>query len=113
MHPVIVLPHSSLYLNMRFFAKLMFICNCCFLAAALFHYTKLFQTHTNYPQPLNFVKGSIVILAEFGWIFNLLFVLLAGVWLLLRKPLRVPRWLLLFNALVLVFQIYYYFFDKS
>jgi len=95
---------------MRFFAKLMFICNCCFLVAALFHYTKMYQTDADYPQALNFLKGTIVIIAEFGWLFNFVFVLLAGI-LWLRKRLTVAKWLVLFNTAVLAFQIYYYFFD--
>jgi hypothetical protein len=95
---------------MRFFAKLMFLCNCCFLVAASFHYAHLYQSAADFPQPLNFLKGTIVIVAEVGWLFNLVFVLLAGVFLLLKKPLAVPKWLLVFNTAVLAFQIYYYFF---
>jgi hypothetical protein len=98
---------------MRFFAKLMFIFNCCFLVAAFFHYAKMYQTNADYPQPLNFLKGSIVLLAEFGWIINMVFVLMVTLRLLMRKPIAAPKWLWLFNVLVLPLQIYYFFIDKS
>jgi hypothetical protein len=98
---------------MRFFAKLMFLCNVCFLVAAFFHYAKMYQTAGSFPQPLNFLKGTIVIVAEVGWIFNFVFVLAAGIAVLLKKTWPVPKWIYWFNAAVLVFQIYYYFFDKS
>jgi hypothetical protein len=98
---------------MRILSKFIVLCNICFLVAAIFHYAGLFRSQADFPQPLNFLKGTIVILAEFGWILNLLFVLVTGVLLLARKPLHIPKWILWFNAVVLVLQIYYYFFDKT
>jgi hypothetical protein len=98
---------------MRFFSKITFICNLCFLVAAVMHYFKQYINESKFPQPLNFFKGTVVILAEFGWILNLIFVLLVAGFLLLRKKTNVPKWLLIFNAAVLVFELYYYFIDKS
>jgi hypothetical protein len=98
---------------MRFFSKFTFICNLCFLVAAVMHYCKLYINESKFPQPLNFIKGTVVILAEFGWILNFVFVLLVVIILAAKKKLSVPKWLLIFNAVMLLLQIYYYFLDKS
>jgi hypothetical protein len=96
---------------MRFFSKITFICNLCLLVAAVMHYFKQYINESTFPQPLNFFKGTVVVLAEFGWILNLIFVLLAAVYLLLKKKLDVPKWLLLFNTAMALFAVYYYIFD--
>jgi hypothetical protein len=98
---------------MRFFSKFTFICNLCFLVAAVMHYCKWYINESTFPQPLNFVKGTVVILAEFGWILNFIFVLLVIFFLLVKKKLSVPKWLLIFNSAILLLQVYYYFIDKS
>jgi hypothetical protein len=98
---------------MRFFSKITFICNLCLLIAAVMHYFKQYINESKFPQPLNFFKGTIVILAEFGWILNFVFMLLVLVFLGLKKKLNIPKWLLLFNAAMLLFAVYYYFIDKS
>ncbi len=97
---------------MRFFSKFVFICNVCFLVSACMVFFKLYINDTKFPQPLNFVKGTVVILAEFGWILNFIFVLLVLVFLLLRKKLNIPHWLLVFNGAVLLLQIWYFFISK-
>jgi hypothetical protein len=97
---------------MRFFSKFVFICNLCFLVSAGMVFFKLYINDSKFPQPLNFVKGTVVILAEFGWILNFVFVLLVGILLLLRRKLNLPKWLLIFNAAVLLLQIWYFFISK-
>jgi hypothetical protein len=102
-----------LYLHMRFFSKITFICNLCLLLAAVMHYFKHYINEAAFPQPLNFFKGTVVILAEFGWILNFIFTILVAVYLLMKKKTGVPKWLILFNACMLLFAIYYFFIDKS
>jgi hypothetical protein len=97
---------------MRFFSKFVFICNLCFLVSASMVFFKLYINDSKFPQPLNFIKGTVVILAEFGWILNFIFVLLVGIFLLLRRKLNIPKWLLVFNAAILLLQIWYFFISK-
>ncbi len=98
---------------MRFFSKFVFICNVCFLLSAVFHYLKWYINDSKFPQPLNAVKGTVVILAEFGWILNFFFI---AIWLgltLAKKKPAVAKWLIVFNAVCLLFQIYYFFIDRT
>ncbi len=93
---------------MRFFSKFVFICNLCFLVQAAFHYFKAYLSDSKFPQPLNFLKGTIVILGEFSWILNIILFLLVLVFLLMRRPTGIPKWLLLVNGLIFIFQVYFF-----
>lgn len=99
---------------MRFFGKLVLISNLCFLISAIFHYLKLYvQANATNPQPLDVFKGTIVIIAEFAWILNFLFLLIVLIVWLVKKQNRVGKWLVIINAVIFIFQIYFYFKDSN
>ncbi len=98
---------------MRFFSKFTFLCNGCFLVTAFFTYTKLFLNSGKFPQPLNLIKGTVVILGYLGWIVNIAFLLTWLILFLVGKKPNVARWMLLVNLLILIFQIYYFFIDRT
>jgi hypothetical protein len=99
---------------MKFFSKLVFICNLCFVTAFLFTNLGWFvNANAQNPEPLDIFRGTIVVIAEFGWILNFLFLLIVLLMWLFKKQLNVGKWLLLLNALIFVFQFYYYFIDKN
>lgn len=98
---------------MRFFSKFTFICNICFLVTAFFNYSKMYLGDSRVPQPLNILKGTVVILGEFSWILNFVFVLLWLILLLASKKPNVTKWIGIANVLILFFQVYYFFIDRS
>jgi hypothetical protein len=79
----------------------------------LTHFGWFVNANTQNPEPLDFFSGSIVVIAEFGWILNFLFLLIVLLLWLFKKQLTVGKWLLILNGLIFAFQFYYYFIDKN
>ena len=97
----------------RFCSKLIFICNCCFIAAVILRWVEnVNKQKGNFSgaiklQPL---ESTIVILGYSAIIFNFIFNLTILVFLVLKKNLPVTGWLIWFNFLILIVQVYYFFF---
>ena len=99
---------------MKFFSKIVFICNLCFVGSFLMTYFGWFvNADIKNPAPLDFFRGTIVVIAVFGWMLNFIFLLLVLLQWLFKKKRTVPKWLLILNGLIFFFQLYYYFIDKN
>lgn len=98
---------------MRFFAKITLLCNSCFVIAVIMHYLKVYQNSGDFPQPLNALKGTAVILGHISWIINGVFVIVWVINRLARKEMNIARWLIVCNVVILFAQIYWFFIDKG
>lgn len=98
---------------MRFFSKIVFICNCCFLITAIMRLVELRQKASGvnsdslFYQPL---QSTLIILGYGAIIINAAFFFLAIYSMLFGKKNISPRWLVFFNLIVFPVQIFYFFF---
>ena len=96
-----------------FFSKIVFICNLCFIAAVILRWVEnANKKKGNFDgaiklQPL---ESTIVVLGYSAIIFNLIFNLVLLIIFLLKKEQHLPKWLIWFNFLILITQVYYFFF---
>ena len=100
---------------MRFFSRLVFICNCCFVAYVVLRFVELANKKNeqfNGAIKIQPLESTIVILGYGAIIVNLIFNLLLLMQLLLKKNSSVPKWLIWFNFLFLIIQVYYFFFSN-
>jgi hypothetical protein len=100
---------------MKFFAKLVFICNCCFVIAVILrlvenaHKTNTIFTGNIKIQPLE----SLLVILGYGAIYiNFIFNLFLLIMFASGKKSSVSYWLKVTNFLFLIAQIYYFFFSK-
>jgi hypothetical protein len=101
--------------GMKFFSRVVFICNCCFIIAVLLRWVENAQKKNgnfNGAISINPLESMLVILGYGAVYINLIFNLfLLALFISKRKPL-VARWLLWGNFLFLILQIYYFFFSN-
>lgn len=104
------MPNSYSHINnfMRFFSKLTFIFNCCFLVVAVLYYMKDYINDDKVPHQLNIVKGSIVVLGMVAWIVNFSFLLCVLIMVMLRKKTGISNGIILINFLIFICQVYYF-----
>ena len=96
---------------MRFFAKIIFICNICFIAAVIFRYIEINADKAGKnPNVLGFqpVESTLIILGYGAVIFNFIFLLSYLIAYLFKKGMSVPKWMLLFNLVLFFIQIIYF-----
>ena len=97
---------------MRFFSRIVFICNCCFVVAVVLRYVELLKrtkSDFNGAIPFQPLESTLVILG-YGAIFvNVIFILLFLYFLLAKKSMLIPRWIVLFNVCIFPLQVYYFF----
>jgi protein-S-isoprenylcysteine O-methyltransferase Ste14 len=97
---------------LRFFSKIVFICNGCFVASAIFRLMEkdyVSNGNNNAVIPLQAVEGTLVILGFVAAvILNVIFALLCLIYLLLKKQHNVAKWLVWINLLFLLFQLFYF-----
>jgi hypothetical protein len=97
---------------MRFFSKLVFICNICFLLSFVLRMVESSRrVSDNYDmvlyQPL---EGTIAVLGLLvAIILNAVFILFCAYWVLTKKIKTIPLWIVLFNIMVFPFEIYFLF----
>ncbi len=100
---------------MRFFSKIVFICNCCFIAAVILRFVEnANKKKGNFNgniilQPL---ESTLVVLGYGAIFINLVFNLFVLVMLSQKKDLKIPRWLIWTSFIFLIIQIYYFFFSN-
>ncbi len=100
---------------MRFFSKIVFICNCCFIAAVILRFVEnANKKKGNFNgniilQPL---ESTLVVLGYGAIFINLVFNLFVLVMLSQKKDLKIPRWLMWTSFIFLIIQIYYFFFSN-
>jgi hypothetical protein len=97
---------------MRFFSKIVFICNCCFVAAVILRLMeKDYISNGNHDAiiPLPAVQGTLVVLGLIiAVILNFIFAGCCLVFLLLKKQHNIAGWLIWINLLFLLLQVYYF-----
>jgi hypothetical protein len=100
---------------MRFFSKIAFICNLCFVAAAILRWVEnINKAKGSFDgaiklQPL---ESTIVVLGYGAVLVNFIFSLLVLLMFMFRKEHQVPKWLIWVNLLFLFIQVYYFFFTS-
>lgn len=98
---------------MRTFSKVVFICNICFIIAAVIRLIDIGLKKNGGTEaliPLPFVVATIAVLGTVvSFILNIVF---AGVFIVkksLKKLIEIPTFLLYFNLLMLPIEIWYFF----
>jgi hypothetical protein len=97
---------------MKFFAKIVFIFNICFVGFAILRYieqAKKITSSTDAIAPLPWLKQTVVLLGWTSIFINLLFCLIAMVFYLSKKSNLLAKWLTIANFIFLLLQIYYFF----
>lgn len=100
---------------MRFFSKVVFLCNLCFLCAIPLRMWEQAAANKNAVagsvsfQP---IISTVAVLGLIAIFLNIIFVLLFFYRFSFKRMSGVGKFVLIFNLLVLPFQIYYYFFSK-
>ena len=98
---------------MRFFSKVVFICNLCFIATVILSWVEYSKKKTGYfegaliLQPL---QSTLVVLGYGAIVINFIFNLFVFWSWMQKKELTVSRWLIYTNFLFLLLQVYYFFF---
>ncbi len=100
---------------MRFFSKFTIICNNCFLLAVAAWYLETQQFHAgknDQLMPLPWLEGILVIIGYSAIFINLFYLLVWAILNLFKKAQQIPRWMVIFNAIVFLLQVYFHFFLK-
>ena len=101
---------------MRIFSKFVFICNLCFVVSVIMHFVELSytakgKTDTAFPLPL--IEGTLAVLGLLSLLVNVIFCLIVLLLLITKRQKQIPRWIVIFNFILLVAEIYWYIIDKS
>lgn len=96
---------------MRFFSKITFICNLCFVAFVIFYHLEknadsLASKDAIIPLPA--VEGTLAILGVASVLINFIFALFILVFKLVKKEHAIARWLVWVNLLFLFIQFIYF-----
>ncbi|CAN5820367.1 hypothetical protein BH11BAC4_BH11BAC4_25200 [soil metagenome] len=97
---------------MRFYARLVLICNVCFVLAAMMWSIETYrraQGNTNGLIEFQPLVGTLVILGYSAIFLNLVFIFLSIYWWFTKKIKLIPRWVVWFNLLMFPLQLYYHF----
>ncbi len=98
---------------MRFFSRLVFICNLSFLASIVLRLVEMVKRNQGNLDPaigLQALQGTLVILGYGAIFLNLIFFVWALIGLAGGSLKNIPRWLLWFNLVLFPVQIWYFFF---
>lgn len=99
---------------MRFFSRIVLICNCCFIIAVILRYVELVKRAKGNMDsiiPLPPLESTLVTLGLLvAIVINTVFVFLCLYWLATKKINFIPRWVVLFNLLIFPVQVWYHFF---
>ncbi len=98
---------------MRFFSRIVFICNLCFLASIVLRLVEKVQRKDGNLDPamgFQALEGTLVILGYGAIFLNLIFFIGAIIGLARGSLNNIPRWLIWFNLLLFPVQVWYFFF---
>jgi len=98
---------------MRFFSKVVAVCNVCFILAALFRYIEMRRRgNGNYNGVISFqpLEATIVVLGYGAILVNAIFLMLYLIFYRTGPVKSVSKKILLFNLIIFGFQVYYFFF---
>ena len=96
---------------MRFFSKIVFICNICFIASVILRYIEINADKAGKnPNVLGFqpLESTLIILGYGAVIFNFIFLLSYLIAYLFKKGMSVSKWMLLFNLVLFFIQLIYF-----
>ena len=100
---------------MKFFSRVVFICNCCFIIAVVLRLVENAHKKNgnfNGAIQINPIESTLVVLGYGAIYINLIFnFFLWGLFMSKKKP-SVTRWLIWTNFLFLILQVYYFFFSN-
>ncbi len=97
---------------MRFFSRIVFICNCCFIAAVILRWVEIVSKkkgNGNGAIQLQPLESTIVVLGYGAIVVNFFFNIIVLLLLVQKKQPQVAQWQLWFNFLCLLAQVYYFF----
>ncbi|MEO6732798.1 MAG: hypothetical protein ABIN01_16365 [Ferruginibacter sp.] len=97
---------------MKLFSRIAFICNISFVIFIILGYIELNNKKNKTGDniiPLPFVTGTLVILGQLAVFINLIFCLIVLTQRLQKKMIQIPQWLVIFNFIFLLVQVYYFF----
>lgn len=98
---------------MRFFSKVVFICNLCFIGAVILRYVEIGnkknETNAN-AIPFQPLESTLVVLGYSAIFLNLLFLVIVLMQTIFKKPSTIPIWLLVSNLIVFIAQLIYFLF---
>lgn len=100
---------------MRFFSKLVFLCNICFLMAVGIRYLQYSEVHhANYKNIGIFkpIESTLVILGYGAVLFNFIICCVVLFNLITKERIKSSKILNWINFLILLVQIYYFFYSE-
>lgn len=96
---------------MRFFSKIAFICNLCFITFVVLNQLEKNPDRLGSKDaiiPLPAVEGTLAILGITSVIINFIFAVICLLFFILRKQIPVAKWLVWVNLLFLILQFIYF-----
>lgn len=100
---------------MRFFTKLVFICNLSFIAAVVLRLVELVKrSRGNFDPAISLapLEATIVVLGYTAILINAVFFIYFLYLLSIRKVKQFPSAIVLFNLILFPVQVWYFFFSK-
>ncbi len=97
---------------MRFFSKLVVIVNICFIVTMILRYVELGQKNNGGNDAalvLPFGQSALVILGYCSILINIIFFIVCILTFFINKGRTVPKWIFVFNALILICQWLFFF----
>ena len=98
---------------MRIFSKIVALCNICFIIAVILRAVELAKRAKGNHEgaiPFQPLESTIVVLGYGAIFINIIFLLFSIYWLIRKQIKLIPRWIVIFNLLVLPAQVYFFFF---
>lgn len=100
---------------MRFFARIVFICNIAFIASVILRFVEIKNSakgNANLALKFQPVESTLVVLGYGAIFLNLFFIIFSIYWVAAKKINFIPRWILLFNLVMFPIQVYYFFYSN-
>lgn len=100
---------------MKFFSKVVFICNLCFVASVILRFVEKAKQQQEDFRGLVLAKpleSTLVVLGYSAIIINAIFFIVYLLAAAAKKTKQVPRWIVIANLVFFVIQIYYFFFSN-
>jgi hypothetical protein len=98
----------------RIFSKIAIICNVCFLLSLLFrilNFNASNATNGSVVAPLPWLQNTLIILGYGAIFLNIIFFSFYLFLLVFKQQIMVGRWILIFNLMVFILQLVYFFTD--
>lgn len=100
---------------MKFFSKIVFFCNLCFVASVILRFVENAKKKDETFDGLVLLKpveSTLVVLGYGAIIVNALFLLLYFFLKTIKKSKQIPQWIVLCNLVFFLVQVYYFFFSS-